>query len=214
MKIRIAQLRKIIREVVSASEMPDDGDYHVSVDDLGKIRIDDIVAGGDLATASYDDMGDYDPNGPQPGQPGVWFVDAMGMGHQYKPGDLVRVPEYDAGGSAWAAKKSLSDIEAGKAKAAPKSEFDKQMLKMLSRVTTGGVDMTDIPDFSIRVRKDSIVFNFDPDGDRGITGSITMQDLSGAVKMLGLKGVANWLFDNGASKIKPQRRTPSYSIFD
>jgi len=214
MKIKVGELRKIIREVAATSQMPEDGDYYVSVDNFGTIRIDDIVAGGDLATASYEDMGDYDPKGPQPGQPGVWLVDAMGMGHQFSPGDLVRVPEYDAGGSAWAAKKSLPAIEAGKAKAAPKSALDKAMLKLLSNVTTGGVDMTDIPDFSIRVRKDSIVFNFDPDGDRGITGSITMQDLSGAVKMLGLKGVANWLFDNGASKIKPQRRTPSYSVFD
>ena len=52
MKIRIAQLRKIIREVAATSQMPEDGDYHVSVDDFGKIRIDDIVAAGDLATAS------------------------------------------------------------------------------------------------------------------------------------------------------------------
>lgn len=214
MKIRIGELRKIIREVAETSELPDDGDYFVWVDDYtGKVNFSDIVAGGDLSTASYDDMGDYDPNGPKPGEPGVWLVDSMGMGHQYSPGGLVRLPEYDAGGKAWASKTSLPKIEAGKKKASPKNELDKAMLKMLSKVTTGGVDMMDVPYFEIRLRKDSILFNFDTEG-RGITGTILAGDARGPLASLGLPGIADWLFKHGASKIKPQKRRPMMPYYD
>lgn len=215
MKIKVGELRKIIREVAGGAQLPADGDTFVWVDDYTKkINFSDIVGGGDLATATWDDLGDYDHNGPEPGQPGVWFVEGSGTGSQFKPGELVRVPEYDDAGSAWATKKSLPDLEAAKVQAAPKNDVDKAMLKMLSNITTGGVDMTDIGGFSIRLRKGSILFNFDPDDGRGITGSILPADCRGALSSLGLPGVAEWLMSHGASKIKPQKRSPMLPYYD
>lgn len=216
MKIKLNELRRMIREeVAAAAGHPQDGDTFVWVDDYtGKVNYSDIYAGGDLATANYDDMGEYDPNGPQPGEPGVWFVDAMGMGRQFRPGDLVKVPGHTGAGTAWASKNSLPKIEAGKKKAAAKNPVDKAMLHMLSAVTTEGVDMTDIPDFSIRLRKDGIVFRFDPGGDPGIEGVISQSWVKGVLASLGLPGIAEWLFTNGAQKLKPQKRSPSYSVFD
>lgn len=215
MKIKLNELRRIIREVAAIAQLPDDGDTFVWVDEYtGKVRFSDIYAGGDLATASYDDWGDFDQEGPKPGEPGVWFSDGMGVTQQFKPGELVRMPEYDDAGSAWASKASLPKIEAGKKAAAAKDPVDKAMLKMLSDVTTEGIDMTDIPDFSIRVRKGSILFNFDPDGDPGVEGTITTSWAKGPLAKLGLPGIAEWLFKHGAQKIKPQKRVFDRPYYD
>jgi hypothetical protein len=214
MKIKLGDLKKIIRETLEG-ELPQDGDTFVSVDDITKkIYLDDIVGGGDLATATWDDLGDYDTRGPQPGSPGTWFVTNSGSGWQFLPGDLVRVPEFDDAGKAWAKKSQLDKIAAAKKAASGETAIDKAMLKMLSHVTTGGVDMMDVADFKLRLRKSNIAFIFDPDDGRGIEGTINMGDLTGPLKKMGLKGVADWMMERGATKIMRSKRVFDRPYYD
>jgi len=225
MRISIDHLRRIIKEEVARvteatagnpGAMPQEGDVYVSVEEPEyggeEVFFDEIEDAGDLADFP-DDMSWEPGAGPKPGSPGVWIW-AADMTSTFAPGELVRVPEYDsrAGGTAWAHKAALAKIkqvDGGE----NLTKKDEKILKMLGRVTTYGTpSLNSVKAFSIRLRKDSIAFNYDPAG-RGITGVIMATDLRGT-GVAGLPELAQWMFDHGARKIAPQKRRPATSYYD
>jgi hypothetical protein len=232
MKIKLSALKELIKEAVESTteEFPSDGDTFMSLEN-GSVYPEDIVVGGDLSKATDEDLsGEYvfdsqgtgKIDGPQPGEPGVWFECDNGLGYNLPPGGLVRMPQYDRGGSKyWARAKDVAGIEAAVDANTPKTDIDKAMIKMLSNVTTYYVGLADIKHYQIRLRKDSIFFiHKDPDSV-GLEGTILVDDVPKEVmnsalarRYGGLAAVGQWMFDHGAKKVKPQKRHIDRPYYD
>jgi hypothetical protein len=165
----------------------------------------------DLKDTTDDDLRQKLPQGfPQPGTSGI-FITTSDLDWSYVHGELVRLPRHEG---AWARKTDLKKIAEVLSASQPKTTVDKAMIDMLSDVTTYFVDMSQVKGYKIRLRKDSIYFQHDPEGSHGIEGTITAQDLRGPLSKIGLPGVAKWMISNGAKTIKPQKRTSSLPYYD
>jgi len=205
MKIKLSTLKRVIKEAVASSELPKEGDTYVEYDDEEGAHYADVYAGGDLATATDEDI-DYSQNGgPDAGQPGTWLALDWGT-NTFGPGNLVKIPGSSPSWPEWTMKINLEKILAAKDKNTPKTPTEKAMIKLLSNVTTYHVGMNDVKDYRIRLRKESIYFTHDPDGNRGIEGTIRTDDLTGVLKRGGLPAVAAWMLEHGAKKMKPAKR--------
>ncbi len=217
-KIRLGDLKGVINEALKATEAPTEGDLFVTAD-RGRVYHDEIYAVGDMSKVmswkelddiAADGFGAGASKGPQPGDPGIWLAMGDGMGWIFSPGELVNVPEHDRGPhKAWARRNDVEKINAASEADKPKTGLDKQMLEMLTMVSTNGVGMSNVKNFHIRPRKNSIAWTYDDDdGGRGMQGSIVPSDLTGSLKRGGLQAVAEWMFAHGSKKIKPQKRVP------
>ena len=218
MKLTVSQLRRIIKEVATAAAaLPKEGDVYITVESAEyggeEVFHNPIMEAGDLA-AMPDDVPYYSAGtgDPEPGEPGVWIlVDPSESAFTFAPGELVRIPEYDDNVSqAWTRKRYLAKIKSMKQGVSGK---DKKILDMLGKVTTyGAPSLNAMKAFSIRLRKGSIAFDYDPMG-KGVTGSILPTDLKGT-GLKSLEELADWMFEHGAQKIRPQRRRSSSSYYD
>ena len=223
MKIAVSQLRRIIKEEVSRvlaeaiDVLPREGDIYVDAEDSGrglKPMDYDIDEVGDLATAG-DDIGWYqgDP-GPEPGSPGSYVVTFdEGITWTFAPGDLIRAPQFDSqfGGTAWASKKNLQKLSA--VVTPPVSKKDAKVLKVLSDAAFTELALEDVADFKIRARKGGVAYQYDPPDVKGTEGFITPDMLRGS-GITTVEDLAQWMFDHGAKKIAPQRRSPSMPYYD
>lgn len=215
--------RRVSEGVFSDNKaIPSVGDIYVflSMPEYGGEEADKdvIAAAGDLKEFVDNDEFYWNrSDGPAPGAPGVW-ISLEGFEDEpvltFDPGELVRIPAYDKGGTkAWARLRSTVKLRALAKSAKLVTPQDKKILEMLGRVTTYGVPtLNAVRAFSIRLRKDSIGFNYDPYGN-GITGAIRLQDLKGT-GLKSLEELAQWMFSHGAQKIKPQKRLPNMSYYD
>jgi len=137
----------------------------------------------------------------------MWFCTDSGGGYNLRPGELVRMPQYDQGGKAWTEAKYVDEIKATEEANKPKGSIDKAMLKLLSNVTTYKIDMQQVQDYRIRLRTNSIFFVH----DNQIEGTINNTDLKhhakGKIKG-GLPAVYQWMIDHGAKKKKNEKKLP------